>query len=76
MKSYGICLSLTGLFHLAKYSLYTMDYYSAIRKKEILHFATAWMDLMVSFKARKFFIFSEVQFSRFFFVAFAFDVTS
>ena len=25
--------------------IYTMEYYSAITKKEILHFVTAWMDL-------------------------------
>ena len=27
--------------------IYTMEYYSAIKKKEILPFATAWMDLEI-----------------------------
>ena len=27
------------------WSIYTMEYYSAIRKNEILPFATAWMEL-------------------------------
>ena len=28
-----------------KWFIYTMEYYSAIKKKKILSFATAWMDL-------------------------------
>ena len=27
--------------------IYTMEYYSAIKKKEILPFATAWLDLEI-----------------------------
>ena len=27
------------------WDIYTMEYYSAIRKKKILHFVTIWMDL-------------------------------
>ena len=33
----------TGLQQL--WDIYTMEYYSATRKKEILSFVTAWMDL-------------------------------
>ena len=28
-----------------RYNIYTMEYYSAIKKKEILPSATTWMDL-------------------------------
>ena len=27
--------------------IYTVEYYMAINKKEVLHFATAWMDLEI-----------------------------
>ena len=44
VRSYGICLSVNEWIKKLWY-IYTMEFYAAERKKELIPFATAWMEL-------------------------------
>ena len=46
LESWTLCPSTDGWVR--KMSIYTMKYYSAIKKNEIMPFAVPWMDLEIS----------------------------